>query len=133
MDEHHHIRMRQLPGSPPDLLDQLKESIEKLFECSVAGAANYIQGRGEQESAKASEIKAKALAQLGTLELERQRLITERDKAIHDHKRQMYELKTKRLTEVVNCLTRLQEFGVTVNLQVVADKLVQAIDERSRT
>lgn len=129
MDERHRIRMRQLPGSSPELLEQLKESIEQLFECSVEGAANFVQGRGEQESAKAAEIKAKALAQLGTLELDRQRLIAERDKDIHAHRRQMYELRTQRLKDVVDCLVRLKDLGATINLQVVADMLVQAIDE----
>ena len=129
MDERHRVRMRQLPGSHPDLLDQIKASIEELFECSLAGATNYVQGRGEQESAKAAEIKAKALAQLGNLELERQRLIDERDKAVAEHKCAMYELRTQRLNEVVNSLVRLKELGVSVNLEVIANVLVQAVSE----
>ena len=129
MDERQRIRMRQLPGSSPDLLEQIKASIEELFECSLAGATNYVQGRGEQESAKAAEIKAKALAQLGNLELERQRLIDERDKAVAEHKRTMYELRTQRLNEVVSSLIRLKEMEAPVNLEVVVNLLVQAANE----
>lgn len=128
-EDRHRIRMRQIPGSPPDLLDKLMESIEELFDCGVSGATNYVQGRGEQESAKASEIKAKALAQLGGLELERRKLIDERDKAIAEDRRLMYELRTQRLKEVVDSLIRLKEMSVSVNLEVVVGMLVQAVKE----
>ncbi|MBT9312158.1 hypothetical protein [Leptothoe kymatousa] len=128
-EERYRIRMRQLPGSPPDLLDKLRESIEELFDCGLTGATNYVQGRGEQESAKAAEIKAKALAQLGSLQLERQKLIDERDKAIAEHQQAMYELRTQRLKEVVDSLVRLKEMGVEVKLEVVAQVLMQAASE----
>lgn len=111
------------------MLEQLKDSIEELFECGLIGATNYVQGRGQQESAKAAEIKAKALAQLGTLELERQRLVDERDKAIAEHKQTMYELRTQRLKEVVDSLVRLRDMGVPVQLELVAQVLMQSAEE----
>lgn len=129
MDERHHIRMRQLPGSSPELLQELRQelrkAIEELFDCSLAGAMNYVQGRGEQESAKAAEIKTKALAQLENLDLERQKLIDERDKAIAEDRRLMCELRTQRQKEVVDSLIRLKEMGVSVDLEFVARVLVQ--------
>lgn len=129
MNERHRLRMRELPGSPPDILDKLRESIEELFDCGLEGATEYVKGKTRQESAKANEIKAKALAQLGNLELERRRLIDERDRSVAEHERSMYELRTKRLNEVVNSLIKLRELGVEVNLEVVATSLVNALNE----
>ena len=128
-DERHRITARQRPGSPPDLLSQIKESIEELYSSGLDGAKNYVEGRGRQESAKAAEIKAKALAQLGNLELESQRLIDERDKSVAEHRQAMYDLKTKRLNDVVNSLLRLKEMGVDVNLEAVAELLIKAVNE----
>lgn len=128
-EERYRIRMRPLPGSPPDILDQLREAIEELFESGFAGAASYVQGRGAQESAKAAEIKAKALAHLGTLQLERQKLIDERDKAIAEHQQNMYELRTQRLKELVDSAVRLKEMGCEIRLEVLAQALMQAANE----
>lgn len=128
MDERQRIRMSQLPGGLPNL-HQIRAAIETLCDSGVAGADDYVRGRGAQESAKAAEIKAKALAALADLDLERQRLIDERDKAIDEHQQKMYELRTQRLKEVVNSLVRLKELGVSVDLEVVANTLIQAVSE----
>ncbi|MGD1852777.1 MAG: hypothetical protein ACFB2W_00865 [Leptolyngbyaceae cyanobacterium] len=128
-EERYRIRMRQLPGGSPELLDKLIDSIEELFECSVTGATNYLQGKGEQESAKAAEIRTRALAQIADMQLERQKLIDERDKAISEHHQAMYELKTQRLKEVVDSLVRLKEMGAPVNLERVVHTLMQSVNE----
>jgi hypothetical protein len=129
-NERHQIQLREVkPENPPDLLDQIKEAIEKLFGDSVSAAGGFIKGKSDQELAKASEIKAQALSHLGNLELERQRLVAERDKLLCDDKQKMYELKTKRLEAIVNCLVRLQEMNVKVQLEVVIEKLINAMEE----
>jgi hypothetical protein len=130
MNERQRINMRQLPGSPPDLLEKLVESIDQLFDCAVSGGADYLQGRGGQESAKAAEIKAKVMTQLGGLDLERRRLIDERDKSIAEHQEKMYELETQRLNDVVSSLIRLKEMGVEVRLELVADVLMRQIGKQ---
>jgi hypothetical protein len=131
MNESHQIRLREVGSdNPPDLLDKIKDSIERLFDSSVSGAGGYVKGKGEQELAKASEIKAQALSHLGNLELERQRLLAERDKLISEDKQKMYELKTKRLEAIVNCLVRLQEMNVKVQIDVVIEKLIQAMEDQ---
>jgi hypothetical protein len=129
-DERHEIRLREaVSGSPPDLLDKIKDAIENLFDCSVYAAGGYIKGKSDQEVAKAAEIKAKALSHLGNLELDRQRLLAERDKLLCDDKQKMYELKTKRLEAIVNSLVRLQELNVKVQIEVVTEKLIEAMEE----
>jgi hypothetical protein len=95
----------------------------------------------EQEVAKAAEIRASALEKLGRLELERQKLIQERDAALREdlneqarvemaHKQRMYELRTQRLREVVEALKALKDLGVTLNARTrkqVGDLLIGSL------
>ncbi len=88
--ERHQIRLREANSeNPPDLLEKIKDAIDKLFDNSVSAASGFIKGKSDQELAKASEIKAQALAHLGNLELDRQRLLAERDKLFCDDKQKM--------------------------------------------
>ncbi len=129
MSNHSNFRLREIPGGAPDALEQLKEAVEELFDSAVLGAGHYVKGKGGQESAKATAIRAKALAHLGSLQLEREQLILERDRAIHEHKRSMYELKTIRFKEIVDCCTRLKEAGVTVNLEILIAQMIETLEE----
>jgi hypothetical protein len=130
MEERHQIRLREATsGSPSDLLDRIKDAIDELFDCSVSAAGGYVKGKSEQELAKAAEIKAKAFSQLANLDLERQRLLAERDRLLREDRQKMYELKTQRLEAIVNSLVRLKELGVEVQIEVVVERLLRAIEE----
>lgn len=130
MDERHQIQLREAAsGNPPDLLERIKDAIDELFDCSVSAAGGYVKGKSEQELAKAAEIKAKAFSQLANLDLERQRLLAERDRLLREDRQKMYELKTQRLEAIINSLIRLQEMGVKVHIEIVVERLLKAIEE----
>lgn len=130
MDERHKINLQEAGGNnPPEILDKLKNTVEELFDESVYAGSNYLQGKGNQEIAKATEIKAKAISYIGNLDLERQRLLTERDKIMREDKQKMYELKTQRLQEVVNSLLRLKELGANIDINIIANTLIKSINE----
>lgn len=130
MNDRHEIRLREATsGSPPDLLDRIKDAIDELFDCSVSAAGGYVKGKSDQELAKAAEIKAQAFSHLANLDLERQRLLTERDRLLREDRQKMYELKTQRLEAIVNTLVRLQEMGVQVQIEVLVERLLKAMEE----
>jgi hypothetical protein len=129
-NEHHQITLREVtPENPPKILEKMTEALEEILGKGVSAAGDFIKGKSGQELAKVSEIEAQAHSHLDNLELERQRLVAERDKSICDDNQKMYELKTKRLEAIVNCLVRLKEMDVNVQL-VVSEKLIKAMDEK---
>ncbi len=143
MDERHNIVLRQASSdNPPDLLTQLKQSIEELCNLSLGAAGDYLSGKGQQEVAKALEIKTQALQRLGGLESERQRLLMEREKMLRDDRAKMYELETQRilaenerikaatesLQKIVDSVARLKEMGVEVRLEVVMGALNSTLE-----
>jgi hypothetical protein len=129
-NERHQIRLREVSSeNPPELLDRIKDAIDELFDCSVSSAGGYIKGKSDQEVAKAAEIKTKAFAHLANLDLERQRLLTERDKYLREDKQKMYELKTLRLEAIISSLVKLQAMGATVQIEVVVERLINAMEE----
>ena len=130
MNERHQIQLREAaPENPPDLLDRIRGAIDELFDCSVSATGGYIKGKSDQELAKAAEIKTKAFSHLANLDLERQRLLAERDKLLREDRQKMYELKTKRLETIINSLVRLQEMGVKVQIEVVVERLIKAMEK----
>jgi hypothetical protein len=130
MDERHQIRLREAAsGNPQDLLNRIKDAIDELFDCSVSAAGGFIKGKSDQELAKASEIKAKAFSHLASLDLERERLLTERDKLLSEDRQKMYELKTHRLEAIISSLIKLQEMGAKVHIEVVVERLIEAMEE----
>ena len=47
MNERHRISLREsAPGSPPDILDRVKDAIDELFDYGVSAAGNYVKGKG---------------------------------------------------------------------------------------
>lgn len=130
MNERHRISLREsAPGNPPDILDRVKDAIDELFDYSVSAAGNYVKGKGSQETARAAEVRAKALSHLGNLDLERQKLIAERDQVIREDRQKMYELRTQRLTAIIDRLTKLKEIGVDIQMEVVIGQLLRAMEE----
>lgn len=131
-DNQHEITLREAePGNPSELLDRIKDAIDELFDCGVSSAGDYVKGKSSQEVAKASEIKAKAFAHLANLDLERQRLISERDKALAEDRQKMYELKTQRLQAVVNSLIKLKQMGVEIQIDVIdacVSQLIRSVE-----
>jgi hypothetical protein len=144
MRDLHEIVYREAtqPGqNPPGLISELRDLVLELFPDTAESGARWLRGKSDQEVAKAAEIRASALEKLGRLELERQKLIQERDAALRDdlneqarddmaHKQRMYELRTLRLREVVEALKALKELGVTLNARTckqVGDLLIGSL------
>jgi hypothetical protein len=83
------------------------------------------------------------LEKLGRLELERQKLLQERDAALRDdlneqdrdrmgHAKVMYEQKTQRLKVVVEALKTLKDMGVKLNARTckeIGDLLIGSLRE----
>lgn len=149
MDERHDIVLRPAedlaPGAapPPDLLRDLVRAVDSLFTPAADGAGKWLQGKGEAELAKAAEIKAQVLTKIASIDHERQKLIQEREAAIEGrraederdrraHVRQMYELRTKRILDVVGSLVKLRELGVEVEMKAIAGILTKALREEIR-
>ena len=130
MTDRHLLRLREINSEdPPDILSTLKQAVEDLYRCSFTASTKYIKGKGEQELAKAAEIRAKVIAHLGSLELERQQLLVERNKAASDSDQKMYQLRTERLQAIVDSLIRLRELGVEVDFEIIANRLIESLDE----
>jgi len=135
MNERHDITLREAEGpNPPNLLEEIVREIKNLVPSGADAAGSYIKGKGQQQLARAQEIQSKVYEKIGQLEIERQRLIQERDDAIHkddiqqgrdrmEHKEHMYALKTERFEVVVACLEYLQDIGVTVEPEVIKKAL----------
>lgn len=139
MSERHDIILRQHEDgpNPPDLLQQIVEDIKKLVPETGEAARKYVKAKGEQELAKVQEIKARVYEKIGQLEIERQRLIQQREEAEHKaeqelqtqkdkHEESLRELeiqsfkeRTKALREVVECIVKLKERGIQVDMEVI--------------
>ena len=129
--ERHDVVIRQAEGpNPPDLLQQIREDIkDSLAELvPIAGktAGKYVGAKGEEAVARVQEIKARIHENISKVELERQRLIQQRDEASNAHEERMEELKIQRLHErtealrqSVDCIVKLKASGVVVSLKVI--------------
>ena len=149
MSERHDIVLREAPGqtpNPPGLIPEVRDLIKEILPETAKDLANsgvgWIKGKSQQEIAKAMEIKASAMEKLGGLEIERQRLIKEReelllkaqteqkrDEQIHEQK--MFELKTQRFKEVVEALKVTNEKGIKLNartIRTIESKLIELVD-----
>jgi len=147
MGEHHDIILRQADDgpNPPDLLHQILDDVKELFPTATEAAGNILKGKGQQEVLKAQEIKAKIIERVGQLEIERQRLIQQREEAernaqlqqqrdrnAHDERLMELEIqrhkeKTESLAKIIECIKSLQELGVEVDMEVVTKALSDLI------
>lgn len=141
MTERHDVVLHQNDDgpNPPDLLRQIVEDVKKLVPETSEAARKYVKGKGEQEVAKAQEIKARIYEIIAKLEIERQRLIQQHDeaewKAELELQRGQYEIeraerelevqrfkeRTHALREVVDCIVKLKENGIEVNIRLIKD------------
>ncbi len=137
MSERHDIVLREAAGpepSPPGLITELRDIIKDVFPETVEDLARsgttWLKGKSQIEIAKAMEIRASAMEKLGRLEIERQKLLNEREegllKAQTDQKRdeqayklRMFELKTQRLKELIDALKVIKEMGIKLNARTV--------------
>lgn len=139
MTECHEIILREHDDgpNPPDLLQQIVDDIKKLVPESTEAGRKWLRGWGEQELARAQEIKAKVYEKIAQVEIEREKLIQQRDdgyrkaqlelrKQDQDHERSLHELEiarlkeqTQALKEVVDCIVKLRGLGIEVDLKVI--------------
>lgn len=146
------IRIRPSdPNDPPDILRDLVAQVHELLPTTGEAAGSWLRGKSQQELAKAAEIRANILGRLGELDLERQRLIQEREEAkkaaslgrLHErnrHSEQMYHHETERrameaeayrkkaeaLKDIIKAISDLRDLGIDVE---VALKTVAGVIE----
>lgn len=137
MSERHDIVLREATGpspTPPALITELRDIIKDVFPETVEDLARsgtrWWKGKSEQEIAKAMEIRASAMEKLGRLEIERQKLLNEREESLgkaqteqkrdeQAYKLRMFELKTQRLKELVDALKVIKEMGIKLSAPTV--------------
>ena len=123
--------------NPPDLLRQIIQDVKKLVPETGRSARKWMRAKGDQELAKVQEIKARVYEKIGQLEIERQRLIQQRDEAmlkaelererqqdeydrsLREQEIHLFKKKTQALREVVDCIIRLRENGIEVDIELI--------------
>jgi len=131
MTDRYKLTLREsAPGSPPDLLERIKETIDDLSDCGTSTESDYIRQENLQEISRANSLREKALGYLADLESERQALLSEREQLRCEDRQKMYELKTKRIEVVISSLARLQELGVEIRLEVFMEPLILALADK---
>jgi hypothetical protein len=137
VSERHDIVLREADGSapnPPGVIAEIREMIKEVFPDVAADATQsglgWLRGKSQQESAKAMEIRASAIEKLGNLEIQRQKLInereeiyekaqTEREQNEHLNKQKMFDLKTQRFKAVIESLKLLKESGAELSARTM--------------
>jgi hypothetical protein len=141
MAECHDIILREADGpSPPDILGDLVQKVHELFTPAADGAGKWLQGKGEAELAKAAEIKSRVMTAIAGSENDRLKLLQEREASLQGHKNEsdrdrmaheerMYQLRTERLTAIVDRLYKLRELGVEVDMALIGKTLLKALKQ----
>ncbi len=149
MSERHDIVLREATGpspTPSALITELRDIIKDVFPETVEDLArsgtSWLKGKSQQEIAKAMEIRASAMEKLGRLEIERQKLLNEREESLgkaqteqkrdeQAYKLRMFELKTQRLKELVDALKVIKEMGIKLSartVRMIETALIDVID-----
>lgn len=142
MNEQHDITLREAEGPNRSLLEDIVREIKNMVPSGGDAARNYVKGKGQQQLAKVQEIQSRVYEKIGQLEIERQRLIQERDEGIvnaelqrerdsQSHKEHMYALRTKRLKELASMVKILQELGIEIELDVIKKAVEDLVKEDS--
>jgi hypothetical protein len=143
MTERHEIILRPAEGeNPADLLKQIVEDVKKLVPTAGKAVRKYVEAKGDEAEARVGEIKARIYEKIAQFEIERQRLIQQRDLARQKVKRQarrdrdarraktkelelqLLRERTQALHDVVDCIVKLRELGIEIDL-----KLIQKVQE----
>jgi len=149
MVECYDIILRPDDGTnPTGLLSEIVDEVKKLLTASGDAAGSYVKGKDQKELARAEEIRAKIYEKIGQVEIERQRLIQQRDEAIHKAQfqrerdrdaqgKRTQELEaqrviegTKIVREVVDCIKNLQKLGMKVEINVFEGALSDLCEDR---
>ncbi len=136
--ERHDVIVRQASGpNPPDLLQQIvadiKDSLGELAPIAGRAAGKYVEAKGDQAVARVQEIRARIYESLAKLEIERQRLVQERDKALDSHTEKMMELKSAALKQIIDCVVTCKEKGIRIDMKIVRKKIAGAMTELLET
>lgn len=121
MNERHEIILSEAKDgpNPPDLLQQIVKDVKELVPTTVKAAGRYIGGKGEQQIAKAQEIKSRVLERIGQLELERQKLIEQREEKLRAQEIELLREKRKAFETVADRVESLRKHGIEIDLAVV--------------
>ena len=138
MNERHDITLRPAEGeNPPDLLRQIVEDVKKLVPEGGKTARKWVRAKGNEAEARVREIQARVYKEIAELDIERQRLIQDRDEAwqkaeleaqrdknayearLKELELQRFHEKVQALHEVVDCIVKLRDRGIEINLKVV--------------
>ncbi len=133
------------PDDPPSLLHDLARQINELLPDAVGtggeAGIKWLRARGDKEVARVAEIKADIVKKLGELELERQRLVDQRNAAQiaekDRHKEANYKNRTERIraeaeayerkasarAKIVSTLRELRDLGLPIDASVVTKML----------
>ena len=117
MSERLDLILREASGpepNPPGLIRELKELIEKIVVDAAPDSSpsdiNWV--RPEDQQTKARRVQLLAMQKLEALDIERQRLLKERDEVRLKHKERMFELKIERFNAIVRALEVLTCKGI---------------------
>lgn len=142
------ITLRAADGpNPPRSIFNLWAALSPCWEFAEA-ARQFVLGKGHKEGAKARKLEAESQREFQHIELDRQRMVLEQQRAAdeakqkgieeeHRHRERMKALEMKHLRDAVESLARLKDMGVTVEISVLdklATQLVESVvsrDERS--
>jgi hypothetical protein len=135
MSEDHNIVLREGEGdNPPDLLKQMLTELAAEIALGLPEAASsgrrYLAGKAEQQTARAQFIRAAAAAKIAEVQLQRDRLIEEREKALREHEVRVYEAATERIRALADAgkfIQALRDIGVEIDLDIL---LPSAVRER---
>jgi len=135
--ERHEVTLCPAEGqNPPDVLQQMiediKDSLVGLVPIAGKAVGKYVGAKGEEAVARVQEIKARIYENVAKQEIERQRLVKERDGArqkyelearrdenAHDEK--LREMQSQKLRDVVDCIAKLSDCGIHVDMKVIKE------------
>jgi hypothetical protein len=140
MGAEHELTLREKAGDQPSgLIEQIRGALDQLVPDVSGSAGKFLAGKAEAEWAKAAEIKARVIAAIGNLETESRRIRQEGEistenarleqvRASYTHSEKMYQLRTERLSQVVEAIVRLRELGVEIRMSAINSLVRDMLD-----
>lgn len=127
-----------------EIFRELQDQIRKLIPDAGKSGRRWLRGKSDQELAKGAEIWAAIEAKLGQLDIDRQRLVQDRDalatinrrenkKEKNRHDEVMFKLETERMTAKADALAKmltavkgLQDMGIEIDVTIVQRMLTSS-------
>lgn len=139
MTERHDIILGPVEDgpNPPDLLKQIVEDVKKLVPEGGQTARKWVRAKGDEAEARVREIQARVYKEIAELDMERQKLVQQRNEAEeraniellkHRDDRKLRERqlrieqqrqRTEALHEVVAAIVGLEERGIHISMEVI--------------